>query len=91
MGTSNQDLVSIITPTYNSSNYICSALQSVMTQTFQNWELIIIDDCSYDDTLEKVKKEMRGESRIKVIQLQENKGPAYARNIGIVSKEKGIT
>ncbi|KAF0815858.1 MULTISPECIES: glycosyltransferase family 2 protein [unclassified Cytobacillus] len=85
MGTSNQDLVSIITPTYNSSNYICSALQSVMTQTFQNWELIIIDDCSYDDTLEKVKKEMRGESRIKVIQLQENKGPAYARNIGIAA------
>lgn len=85
MGTSVQDLVSIITPSYNSSNYICSAIQSVKAQTFQNWELIIIDDCSYDDTLEKVKKEIQGESRIKVIKLQENKGPAYARNIGIAA------
>ncbi|KON86548.1 glycosyl transferase [Sporosarcina globispora] len=85
MENSVQDLISIITPSFNSSKYISSAIQSVKAQTFQNWEMIIIDDCSSDETLEKVKSEMKHESRIKVIQLQKNMGPAYARNIGITA------
>ena len=47
-------LVSIITPTYNSEKYIASTIQSVQNQSYKNWELHIIDDCSTDDTVEIV-------------------------------------
>jgi len=77
--------VSIITPTYNASKFITETIQSVKTQTFQNWEMIIVDDCSFDDTLEIVKREMVLDPRIKLIELQKNGGPAAARNIGITT------
>ena len=44
------DLVSIIMPSYNTAQYIAETIQSVINQTYQNWELIIVDDCSSDDT-----------------------------------------
>lgn len=44
------DLVSIIMPSYNTARYISETIQSVINQTYQNWELIIVDDCSTDDT-----------------------------------------
>ncbi|MFP5112860.1 glycosyltransferase family 2 protein [Bacillaceae bacterium C204] len=77
--------VSIITPTYNASKFITETIQSVKTQTFQNWEMIIVDDCSFDDTVGIVKREMELDPRIKLIELQKNGGPAYARNIGITT------
>lgn len=74
-------MVSIITPTYNSEKYIKQTIESVLSQTYQNWELIIIDDCSIDKTLEIVRQYQ--DDRIKIIPLKANVGAAEARNIGL--------
>lgn len=77
------ELVSIITPTFNSAKYIAETIQSVQNQTHQNWEMLIVDDGSSDDTVGIVKKISQNESRIKFFPLANNVGPAKARNIGI--------
>lgn len=79
----NMDLVSIITPTYNSEKYIKETISSVLSQTYQNWEMIIVDDCSTDNTVRIIEEEMEKNSRIRFIQLQENQGAAVARNTAI--------
>lgn len=76
-------LVSIITPTYNSANFIAETVRSVQNQTHQNWEMIIIDDGSSDDTVAMVRALSRNEQRIKFFPLDNNVGPAKARNTGI--------
>lgn len=76
-------LVSIITPTYNSSKFINETVQSVRNQTYQNFEHIIVDDCSSDNTwmiLEDLEKE---DSRIKLLRMDKNSGAALARNQAI--------
>lgn len=77
------NLISIITPTYNSEIYINKTIQSVINQTYSNWELIIIDDCSVDNTLEIVKLFSNNDSRIKLLKLEVNSGAAIARNRGL--------
>ena len=54
-----QDLVSVIMPSYNTEKYILDSIQSVQAQTYANWELIIVDDCSTDNTVEIVKKHIK--------------------------------
>ncbi len=76
--------VSIITPSYNSEKYIQKTIESVMNQTYSNWELIIADDKSTDHTCEVVKTLMKEEPRIKLIELKENGGAAIARNKALV-------
>ncbi|MCT2535123.1 glycosyltransferase family 2 protein [Aquibacillus koreensis] len=76
-------LVSVITPTYNSSKFITSTIESVKNQTYHNWEMIIIDDCSRDHTVELVRQEQANDNRIKLIPLKENGGAAMARNTGM--------
>jgi len=76
-------LVSIITPLYNGENYIKDTIESVISQSFENWEIIIIDDCSSDQGPEIVEKYAGKDSRIKLIKLQKNSGGAVARNLGI--------
>lgn len=76
-------LVSIIMPTYNCAEFIEESIISVIKQTYTNWELIIIDDCSTDNTEEVVKKYCKRDSRIKYLKLDENSGAAIARNKGI--------
>jgi len=78
-----QDLVSIIMPSYNSEKYISSSIQSIIMQTFQNWELIITDDCSLDSTLTIIKKFMSIDNRIKMHVLVNNSGSGVARNNSI--------
>ncbi|MEI2311408.1 glycosyltransferase family 2 protein [Bacillus nitratireducens] len=78
-----QPLVSIVTPSYNASSFIKETIQSVQSQTYKNWEMIIIDDVSKDNTCELIKEEIKKDSRIRLIELQENGGPAIARNTGI--------
>ncbi|HRS68168.1 MAG TPA: glycosyltransferase, partial [Paludibacteraceae bacterium] len=73
-------LVSIITPAYNSSKFIEETIQSVLAQTYTDWELLITDDCSTDITLEIVEKYAAQDSRIKFFVLDQNSGAAAARN-----------
>lgn len=74
-------LVSIVMPAYNVADFIDAAIHSVLGQTYENWELIVVDDCSTDKTLEVVKQ--FGCDKIRVIALKKNGGAAKARNCGI--------
>ena len=75
-------LVSVIMPAYNTEEYIEKAIQSVLEQTFSNWELLVIDDGSPDNLAEIVKKYENRDSRTRLIQ-QVNQGVSVARNLGI--------
>ena len=76
-------LISIITPAYNCKISIKSTFDSVLSQTFSNWEWIIVDDCSTDGSFEYIKELTKGDSRIIVLQTPSNGGSAVARNIGL--------
>lgn len=78
-----EELVSIITPSYNSSQYIAETIQSVLSQTYQNWELLITDDCSTDNSVEIIKSFCRKDQRIKLFCLKQNSGAGIARNNSI--------
>jgi teichuronic acid biosynthesis glycosyltransferase TuaG len=76
-------IVSIITPCYNSESYIKETINSVIQQTFKEWELIIVDDCSTDSSPEIIKS-FCFDKRIKYFKTERNSGsPALPRNIGI--------
>ena len=75
--------VSIITPSYNSEKYISETIESVLTQTYKNWEMIIVDDASSDDSLQIIEQYAQKDDRIKVIKSKQNMGPAKARNRAI--------
>ena len=78
-----KDLISIIIPVYNSEKYIEETIQTVLNQTYTNWELLLIDDCSTDKSKNKIEKYTKRDSRILYYKLQKNMGPAKARNKGI--------
>lgn len=75
-------LVSIIMPSYNTAKYIEKSIKSILAQTYQNWELIIVDDCSTDNTDEIVGMFLK-DSRIYYIKNSINKGAAISRNIAL--------
>lgn len=75
--------VSIITPAYNAENFLCETIMSVQAQTYKDWELIIVDDCSTDYTNLLAKDYAKEDGRIKVIRAPQNGGVAKARNIGL--------
>ena len=77
-----QALVSVVVTCYNYAQYLAEALDSVLRQTYQNWECIIVDDGSTDDTREVAKIFLDKDSRFRYL-YQENRGVAIARNIGI--------
>lgn len=74
-----EKLVSIITPTYNCAEFIARTIDSVQAQTYQNWEMIIVDDRSQDNTKEIVEVYMKHDSRIQYHLLDVNSGAAVAR------------
>lgn len=78
-------LVSIIMPAYNCEKYIEDAICSVLNQTYQEWEHIIVDDASTDGTFCIIQKYVRKDARIKVISIKKNSGVSNARNIGITA------
>lgn len=80
----NNDLVSIIIPIYNSANYLEDTLKSVVNQTYKNYEAILIDDGSTDNSMEIAYKFAKKNQKIKIIKA-EHKGVSNARNIGIKS------
>lgn len=73
------DLVSIIMPSYNSGRFIAESIQSVLNQSYQNWELIIVDDCS-DDNTDFVVQEFLSDERIRYLKNKKNCGAAVTRN-----------
>lgn len=74
--------ISAIVPVYNSENYVGRCIESVLSQTYQDWELILVDDGSIDISLRILRDYEKKDCRIKVIH-QDNKGPGMARNNGI--------
>ncbi|MDE6649572.1 MAG: glycosyltransferase [Muribaculaceae bacterium] len=76
----NDDKVTIITPTYNCAKFISETIESVQAQTYTNWEMIIVDDCSTDNTKEIVEQYQKNDPRIKYHCLAKNSGAAEARN-----------
>lgn len=78
-----QPLVSIITPAYNCANLIVETITSVQNQTYTNWEMIIVDDCSIDNTREIISEISKHDPRVKLLCLENNSGAAVARNTAI--------
>ena len=77
-----KDLVSIITPVYNGAKYVRETIESVLKQTYTNWEMIIVDDGSKDKSADIVNEYVLRDSRIRLLR-QANGGSASARNNGI--------
>ena len=75
-------LVSVISPVYNTQSYIANAINSVLAQTYPNWELLFIDDGSTDKSVEIIRRSMVHEPRIRLIHI-ENHGQGYARNLAV--------
>lgn len=81
--------VSVITPCYNAEKFIVDCINSVLTQTYQNWELLLIDDGSTDKTLDIIQSFSKRDERIKVFTTEfPSGGPSHPRNIGL-SKASG--
>ena len=75
--------ISIITPSYGSEKFIAQTIESVIAQTYQNWEMIIVDDVSPDNSNDIIESFVKKDNRIKLIKLEKNSGPAVARNKAI--------
>ena len=78
-----QPLISIVTPNYNCGRFIAQTIESVLAQTYKNWEMFIIDDCSTDDSYSIAVEYAKKDSRIKVFQNEKNSGAAVSRNKAI--------
>ncbi len=85
------DKISVVIPVYNVEKFIKETISSVVDQTYENWELILVDDCSTDQSrlvIQSFCEELIWQNRIqpnqiRYIQLEQNKGAYYARNIGV--------
>jgi glycosyltransferase involved in cell wall biosynthesis len=84
-----KELVSIIMPCYNGVQFIEETIKSVLIQTYQNWEMIIIDDSSTDTSVSIIKTYLLKDSRLRLLQ-QGNTGSASARNNGICHCKRKI-
>lgn len=79
----NTPLVSIVMPAYNADRFIAESINSALQQTYQNWELLIIEDASTDETCQIVQDFSKKDERIILYKLPTNQGTGFARNIGI--------
>lgn len=82
-----QPLISIVTPVFNAEKFLAETIESVRAQTYKNWELLLVNDGSKDNSLKIAKEYAKKDKRIKVYSI-ENSGAAVARNTGI-EKAKG--
>ena len=82
-----EGLVSIITTLYDSGDFIGRTIESVLAQTYTNWEMLITDDCSTDDGPQIVESYAAKDPRIKLFRLDENGGPGVARNHSIANSQ----
>lgn len=79
----NSPLISIVTPCYNSAAYIEATVNSILNQSITDWELLLVDDGSSDDTVQIITQLAASDNRITFFQQPQNLGPAAARNRGI--------
>lgn len=79
----NRPTVSVIMPAYNAARFVEAAVRSVCAQTVTDWELLVLDDCSKDDTCSIVETLASRDSRIRLIRNEQNKGVARVRNQGL--------
>ena len=77
-----EPLVSVVMPAYNVEGFVCDSIDSVLSQSFSNWELIIVNDCSTDNTAQEIEAYL-ADSRIQLINNSENLGGAGSRNVAI--------
>jgi teichuronic acid biosynthesis glycosyltransferase TuaG len=77
------NLISIVTPAWKAESFIANTIASVRAQTYTNWEMIIVDDCSPDDTSKAVSEIAQNDERIKLVRHSVNGGPSAARNTGV--------
>jgi len=78
-----ENLVSIITPCHNASKFVAETIESVLAQTYSEWEMLITDDCSTDNSVEIIEKYLKKDSRIRLIKSTQKLGAAAARNLAI--------
>lgn len=81
------ELVSIIVPAYRAAAVIAATIESVLAQTWTQWEMLVADDCSPDNTREVVRAWSARDPRIKLIELEQNGGPATARNAALAQAQ----
>ena len=83
MTTRHNDLVSIITPAFRAASVIYETIKTVIAQTHTNWEMLIAEDCSPDNTRDVIRQWVQTDPRIRLIELERNGGPAAARNAAL--------
>lgn len=76
-------LVSIITPVYQCEKYLAGTIESVLSQSYSNWELILVDDCTPDGSVEIIRPYLESDPRFRYLKLERNGGAAVARNAGL--------
>lgn len=77
-------LVSVVVPVFNAEKFLKETINSVKSQTYDNWELILVNDCSTDKSADIIKLAAKTDNRIKLVNLEKNGGAAKARNLGIM-------
>ncbi|MGN0060798.1 MAG: glycosyltransferase family 2 protein [Alloprevotella sp.] len=83
----NESLVSIIMPSFNSATYIAESIESILRQTYTDWELLVVDDCSTDETIAIVSQYAAQDKRIRLFRLEKNMGSGHSRNHGMTNAE----
>ena len=78
-------LVSVVTPAFNAADHVAETVRSVQAQTFENWEMLVADDCSSDSTADLVQQLGREDPRVRLVKLEQNRGPAGARNAALAA------
>jgi len=82
-GKNNQQLVSIVMPVYNAGDFLCASLDSILAQTYKNWELIVVDDGSTDNSLQILQDYTRKDQRIRVYSQVKNQGVSRTANFAL--------
>jgi len=83
MSSSEQPLMSVVLPVFNGASLLARAVASVRRQTFPSWELLLVDDCSTDQSFDLMQDLAREDPRIRVLRLPTNRGVGAARNEGL--------
>ena len=78
-----KDLITVVVPCYNVEKYVEKCIDSIINQTYKNLEIILVEDCSTDNTYDIIKKYPKKDKRIKVIKNEKNSGLSFSRNAGI--------